>query len=99
MQVLQRLLEKAGIELHTRNNDGIAMSILDQSNALIKQEFGVEVYEFVKKDFTDLLDENMAAQDGWRAEQIVRAISAAMALKLQRGRSALEDAFGELINR
>lgn len=70
------------------------MTLVDQATELIRMEFGQETYEFVTINFTDQLRRNMAAEGGWRAEQIISGVAAAVALRLNRGRSAIEDLFG-----
>lgn len=92
MEILARLLEKDSITLHTTIHNPIGMTAVDQGLALIKVEFGGDIYRNAKV-WVDMFRENMVAEDGNRATGIMKAVASKAE---ERKQSATERMLGEL---
>jgi hypothetical protein len=92
MDILVKLLQKAGITLHTTIHNPMGMTAVDQGLALIKLEFGEEMHKFARV-WPDMFRENMVAEDGARASGILHAVAAKEAEKKETAKDKL---LGEL---
>ena len=93
MEILSKLLELRGLTLHTTIHNPLGMTAVDQGLALIKHEFGVDMWKFAKV-WVQMFRENMVAEDGARAKGIMDAV--ASKIEERKARNSTEKMLGDL---
>ena len=93
MEILALLLEEGGIELHTTIHNPLGMTAVDQGLALIKAEFGDEMWTFCNVWVT-YFRKNMVAEDGARATGVMNAVAAKV--EENKRKSGMEKQLGDL---
>lgn len=78
MEILGKLLEQKGIELHTTIHNPLGMTAVDQGLELIGEEFGPEMKKFAGV-WVSYFRSNMVAEDGKRAKGIMDAVASKIA--------------------